>query len=111
MDRTSRWIAGGALAAILVGGGAGLAVATGAGGNDRPLTGSALENATDAALRYAGGGTVVETEVGDGGTAYEVVIRLDDGRHLEVSLDQRFRVIGQEVDDEGRGDDDGSNDD
>ena len=38
MDRRTKWIAGGALALALVGGGTGVAIATGAGDTDRPLT-------------------------------------------------------------------------
>jgi hypothetical protein len=103
MDRRARWIGGGALAVALLGGGTGVAIATG-GGDDRPLTSSALEKATAAALQNAGGGTVLETEAGDGGAAYGVEIRLDDGRVVEVGLDANFKVIGQESDDDGSAD-------
>ena len=98
MDRKVRWIGGGALAVALIGGGTGVAIAT--GGEDRPLTGSALEKATTAALQHAGGGTVIETEAGDG-AAYGVEIRLDDGRVVEIDLDANFQVIGQESEDDG----------
>jgi hypothetical protein len=103
MDRRARWIGGGALAVALLGGGTGVAIATG-GGDDRPLTGSALEKASAAALQHTGGGTVLETEAGDGGAAYAVEIRLDDGRVVEVGLDANFEVIGQESDDDGSAD-------
>ena len=103
MDRRARWIGGGALAVALLGGGTGVAIARG-GGDDRPLTGSALEKATAAALQHTGGGTVLETEAGDGGAAYGVEIRLDDGRVVEVGLDANFEVIGQESDDDGSAD-------
>jgi hypothetical protein len=92
-------IGGVALGAVLVGGSAAIAVA--AGGDDEPLTGSTLEQATEAALDHTGGGTVVESELGDGGAAYEVEIRLDDGRIVEVELDESFVVIDQNVDDDG----------
>ncbi|MGH2576419.1 MAG: PepSY domain-containing protein [Actinomycetota bacterium] len=100
MDRKTRWIGGGALAVALIGGGTGVAIATG-NRDDRPLTGSALEKATAAALQHTGGGTVIETEVGDDGAAYGVEIRLDDGRVVEIGLDANFEVIGQESDDDG----------
>jgi hypothetical protein len=91
---------------------AGIAVAAGAGGgDDAPITGSALDRATAAALQHTGGGTVVETEVGDDGAAYGVEVRLDDGSVVEVSLDENFKVIGNEADDDGPGDNDGPNDD
>ena len=58
------WLAGGALAAAIAIGGVGLAMAGGTD-DDRPLTGTELERATEAALEHTGGGTVLETEVGD----------------------------------------------
>ena len=103
MDRKARWIGGGALAVALIGGGTGVAIATG-GGDDRPLGGQALEKATAAALEHTGGGTVIETEAGDDGAAYGVEIRLDDGRAVEIGLDANFQVIGQESDDDGSAD-------
>lgn len=101
MERKRKWIAGGALALLVVGGTTGFAIAT--SDDDRPLTGSALDKATAAALAYTGGGTVIETEVGDDGAAYGVEIRLDDGRVVEVALDERFQVQGRERDDDGAG--------
>jgi hypothetical protein len=108
--RNRMWIAAGALAVSLIGGGAALAVATG-GDDDRPLTGSDLDRATAAALEHTGGGTVIETEVGDDGAAYGVEIRLDDGKTVEVSLDSGFEVIGEEDDEDGPNDADGPGDD
>lgn len=108
--RKRTWIIGGALVVVLIGGGAALAVAAG-GDDDRPLTGSDLDRAAAAALEHTGGGTVMETEVGDDGAAYGVEIRLDDGRTVEVSLDSSFEVIGEEDDDDGPNDADGPGDD
>jgi hypothetical protein len=108
MDRKVRWIGGGALAVALIGGGTGVAIAT--GGQDRPLTGSALERATAAALQHTGGGTVIETEAGEDGAAYGVEIRPDDGRVVEVDLDANFKVIGQESDDDGSADSESNSD-
>ncbi len=110
--RRTPWIIAGALLALaVIGGGAGVVVATG-GDDDQPLTGSALEQATQAALAHTGGGTVVETEAGDGGAAYGVEVRLDDGSVVEVNLDENFKVIRQESDDDStNGDDTGGDDD
>src|SRR5512133_2883363 len=49
-----------------------------------------------------GGGTVLETEAGGDGAAYGVEVRLPDGRQLEVTLDQSFKVVGQEPDEDDR---------
>jgi uncharacterized membrane protein YkoI len=89
---------------------AGFAIAA-AGGDEQPLTGTDLEKATAAALAHTGGGTVTETEMGDDGAAFSVEVRLDDGSQVEVNLDENFRVIGQDADDDGAGDDEGANDD
>jgi uncharacterized membrane protein YkoI len=97
---TRRWLMGGALAIVVVGAGTGLAIAN-TGDDDQPLTGSALDQATAAALEHTGGGTVIETEVGDDGAAYGVEIQLDDGSVVEVNLDSDFNVIGDEADDDG----------
>ena len=107
--KRTRWIVGGAVVAALVGGGTAVAVGT-IGDDDRPLTGPDLKRATAAALAHTGGGTVIESEVGDDGAAYGIEIRLDDGRVVEVNLDEDFRVLGEETDD-GPGDQDGPGDD
>jgi hypothetical protein len=101
MDRRTRWIVGGALAVAVVSGGAGVAIANGVGDADKPLTGSALERASAAALEYTGGGTVIDAEAGDDGATYGVEVRLPDSRVVEMALDERFNVLGQEADDDG----------
>lgn len=109
--KKTRWLLGAALAVALIGGGTAIAVATG-GDDDKPLTGSNLERATEAALAHTGGGTVIETEVGDDGAAYGVEVQLDDGSVVEVNLDASFDVIGEEADNDGAGEqEDGPNDD
>lgn len=111
MERRTKLIAGGALAVAVIAGTAGVGLAASGGDDDKPLTGSTLDKAVAAALEETGGGTVTETEVGDDGAAYGVEVRLEDGSPVEVNLDQDFNVIGQEGDDDGPGDTDGSNDD
>jgi hypothetical protein len=101
MDRRTRWIVGGALTVAVVGGGASVAIANGVGDSDEPLTGSALEKASAAALEHTGGGTVLEAEAGDDGAAYGIEVRLADGRVVEVTLDEGFHVVGQQVDEDG----------
>jgi hypothetical protein len=111
MDRRTKWVAGGVVALAVIGVGTGVAIATGVGDDDHPLTGSTLDKATAAALEFTGGGTVIETEVGDDGAAYGVEIRLDDGSVVEVGLDENFEVIGGDGDDDGQGDREGPDDD
>jgi hypothetical protein len=98
-QRTKVTIAAGAVVAVLaIGTGVGIAAS---GDDDRPLTGSDLERATAAALAHTGGGTVIETEVGDDEAAYGVEVRLDDGRVVEVTLNADFQVVGSTADDDG----------
>lgn len=104
------WMAaGGVLTLAIIGGGAaGIAVAAGAGGGDNEvaITGTALEQASAAALAHTGGGRVTETEVGDEESMYEVEVTLDDGSQVDVQLDENFNVVGDKVDAEGADDND-----
>ena len=114
MSRVRKLVLAGTLVLALSGLTAGIALATGGdGGSEEPaLSGSALEKASAAALAHTGGGTITDTETGDGGAAFGVEIRLDDGREVEVSLDENFKVVGEETDDDWpNGDNDGPNDD
>jgi uncharacterized membrane protein YkoI len=95
-------------AVVVVGALAGGGVAWGTAGDDdatqKPITGSALDKAKAAALAHTGEGKVTETEVGDEESYYEVEVTLDDGRQVDVQLDESFNVVGSEND--GRGDED-----
>jgi hypothetical protein len=51
--------------------------------------------------------TATEAEAGDDGAAYGVEVRLPDGRQVEVNLDQSFKVVGQEPDEDRPGETDG----
>jgi uncharacterized membrane protein YkoI len=105
MRRRTRWIAAAGLAVAVVGGAA--AAAAGGGDSDQELTGATRDRAVAAALAATGGGTVTETEAGDDGAAYGVEVRLPDGRQVEVNLDQSFKVVGQEPDEDRPGEGDG----
>jgi len=100
----------GATAVAAIAATAGIAVAGGVGDDDKPLAGFNLQKATAAALAHTGGGTITETEIGDDGAAYGVKVRLEDGRQVEVNLDENFQVVGQERDDDGAGGDEESDD-
>ena len=65
-----------------------------------PISGSALDKASAAALEATGGGQVSETETGDEESYYEVEVTRDDGSQVDVQLDRGFNVVGSEGDDE-----------
>ena len=98
MRTKTKILAATAAALVIAGAAATVSVATGSDGP--PLEGGDLERATSAALAHTGAGTVVEAEVGDGGAAYVVEVRLDDGRVVEVQLDGGFQVTGSSADDD-----------
>jgi uncharacterized membrane protein YkoI len=99
MRRRTRWMVGAGLAVALAGGLVAAAAATD-GDTDQELTGATRDRAVAAALAATGGGTVLETEAGDDGAAYGVEVRLDDGRQVEVNLDESFKVVNQEPDED-----------
>jgi hypothetical protein len=77
-------------------------------GPDEPVTGEALERASEAALDYLrendlGEGRVTDSEVGDEEGYYEIEVTLESGRQIDVHLDETFNVLGREAD--GTGDD------
>jgi uncharacterized membrane protein YkoI len=112
MRRRTKVIAASALAVGLAGAGGGIAVAAGGGDDDEaPITGEALDRASDAALAHTGGGRVTETEVGDEESYYEVEVTLDDGSQVDVQLDRDFNVVGSEGDGDDGEEDDGPGDD
>jgi uncharacterized membrane protein YkoI len=105
-----------AVAMLLALGAAGIAYANG-GDSEEQVTGPDAQKAKSAATSAVGGGTVTELERDDGddgyGTSgvYEVEVTRQDGTQLEVHLDGDYNVLGQEADEDGPNDNDGSNDD
>jgi uncharacterized membrane protein YkoI len=103
-------ITGTVIAALAVGG---VAIAGAAGGDDdgdeRAISGTALERASAAALDHTGGGRVTETETGDEESYYEVEVTRGDGSQVDVQLNRDFEVVDSEGDDDrgedGQGDD------
>lgn len=67
-------------------------------GPDVPITGTALERASAAALAYIGEGRVTDSEIGDEEGYYEIEIRLNNGREVDVHLDENFNVLSTEYD-------------
>jgi flagellar biosynthesis/type III secretory pathway M-ring protein FliF/YscJ len=102
MDKSRKVVVAivGVVAALAIGAG----VVWAGSSDDKPLQGNLYDRATEAALEHVGGGTVIETELGDDGAAYGVEIRKDDGTVVEVNLDENFEVIGEEADDDGAND-------
>jgi uncharacterized membrane protein YkoI len=113
MRRTTKAATFAAGTLVAIGAGTGIAIAAGADdtddkGKDVPITGSALDRASEAALAHTGQGTVVDTEVdGDEEGYYEVEVELADGSVTEVELSRDFKVLGTENE---RADDGGQDD-
>ncbi len=98
--RTKIGIVGATLAAAAATG-TGIATAGGGGDDDATetgITGSALEQASAAALEATGGGRVTGTEVGDEESYYEVEVTRDDGSAVDVQLDENFNVVSSDAD-------------
>ena len=108
-SRTKKVLIVGAVVAALGAGGAAIAVGTDESGDDdatqKSISGSALQQASDAALEHTGGGEVTETEVGDEESYYEVEVTTDDGQQ-DVQLDRDFNVVSSEGDDDSSEDED-----
>ena len=82
----------------------GVAVATSDDdGSETPITGTALQKASDAALEHTGSGRVTGTEVNDEDSKYEVEVTLPDGSQVDVQLDENFRVVSDKADSEDDG--------
>ena len=100
MSRQRKILLAAVAALSLAAGGVGVAVATGGDDNEVPITGSALEQASAAALGHIGSGEVTETETGDEESYYEVEVTKPDGSQVDVQLNRDFEVVGGESDTE-----------
>lgn len=111
MTRKTRWVIAGGALVVATGATAGIATASGGDDSEGPITGDALEQASDAALAFTGEGEVTETEVGDEESLYEVEVTLDNGDQVDVQLDENFEVVGSETEGpEGAEGDEGADD-
>ena len=78
---------------VLVLGAVGITYAVTESGDDT-LTGDTLERASNAALAEVGPGTVIAAERNDdGGSAYDLSVRLDNGGEVDVELNESFDVV------------------
>ncbi len=110
MERRTKIVAGVAVAAALIAGGATIAVASGVADSETPITGEALQKASAAALAHTGEGRVTDTEVGDEEARYEVEVTLGNGDEVDVHLDENFAVVSTEGPDDSS-DEDGADED
>ncbi len=105
-SRAKKGLIAAGVVAALGAGGAAVAVGTSGSGDDegtqKAITGSALQKASDAALKYTGGGRVTETEVNDEESYYEVEVTTDAGQQ-DVQLNRSFDVVSSK-DDSDHGD-------
>lgn len=100
MGRKILLITGVAAAAAAISG-ASIATAGTTPGDDQPLNGTALQQASDAALARTGPGTVLSAETeNDANTRYEVDVQLNNGTRVEVELDGSFQVVSESRDDD-----------
>jgi uncharacterized membrane protein YkoI len=92
--------------------GAGVAYATGSGGDsgEQQATGPGIEKAKRVALEHTNGGRVTGTEVGDEEGYYEVEVTRDDGSQVDVHLDRDFNVLSTPADHESPDGKDAPND-
>jgi uncharacterized membrane protein YkoI len=95
MKKKTVWITAGAAAAVLVIGGVAVAVAEPWDNDiDDRLSGSTLEQASEAALAEVGDGRVTDSERSDDPDhAYEIEITRENGQEVDVELDEDFGVV------------------
>jgi uncharacterized membrane protein YkoI len=90
MRKKTMLITGVAAAAVVLGGATVAVAANTLTSDDQPLSGTELQQASDAALATTGGGTVLKAETDDG--SYEVDVLRPDGAKVEVEVDRSFQV-------------------
>jgi len=68
--------------------------------NERDVTiaSDVLQKASAIALEYIGEGKVTDTELGDEEGYYEIEITLDNGKEVDVHLNEDFEVMSTEYD-------------
>jgi uncharacterized membrane protein YkoI len=103
MGRKTLLISGIAAAAAAISG-ASIAAAGTTSGDDQPLNGTALQQASEAAIARTGPGTVTSAQTdNDANTSYEVNVHLNSGSRVEVELDGSFQVVSVEGEDDDSG--------
>ena len=90
-------------AIIVIGGGAGITAVASSGDFETPITGTDLQQASQAALTHTGQGRVTGTEVGDEESYYQIEVTLDNGSQVDVQLDKDFHFVASKADAENTG--------
>jgi hypothetical protein len=99
MNAKTLLVAAAAAALLLLG--AGVAYATGPGGDSSGQpSGTNLDKAKSVALQQVNG-QVTGSEVGDEEGAYQIEVTKADGTQVDVNLDKNFNVINAQADHEG----------
>lgn len=109
MDKKKLVASAAAAVVLALGGGAGIAYATG-GDSSEQATGPGIEKAKSAALDHTNGGRVTGTEIRDEEGYYEIEVTRNDGSQVDVHLDRDLNVLGTLADRESPDDKDGPND-
>jgi len=92
----------GLVAAVAAGG---VAFASGNNGGDATVTGVEADRATTAALKYTPGATPHSVERdSENGATWEVEVTKPDGQTVDVRLDQNYKLVVVEGDNESSGD-------
>ncbi|PSL39271.1 YpeB-like protein with putative protease inhibitory function [Labedella gwakjiensis] len=97
------WIIGGAVAGLLVLGGAGFAIADELNDGSDTLDDATRDRVAAAATAYTGGGELIDAERDDDG-GYDAEVRFENGTEVDLDLDENLAVISSDTD---RTDDDG----
>jgi uncharacterized membrane protein YkoI len=98
MRKKTMLITGVAAAAVILGGATVAVAASTLANDDQTLSGTELQQASDAALAKTGGGTVLKAETDDG--SYEVDVLRPDGAKVEVKVDRSFQATVDGTDDD-----------
>jgi uncharacterized membrane protein YkoI len=98
MRKKAMLITGVAAAAVVLGGATVAVAANTLGADDQPLSGTELQQASEAALAKTGGGTVLKAETDDG--TYEVDVLAPGGAKVEVEVDRSFQAKVEAPDDD-----------
>jgi len=100
----------GAAVALMLLVGAGVAYASGSGGDSSgQAAGTNLDKAKSVALEQVNG-QVTGSEVGDEEGAYQIEVTKADGTQVDVNIDKNFNVMNAQADKEGQNSPDGSQD-